>query len=151
MKKISCILLMFIFCLFLSGCKTIEKIDDSKEFLDLYYEYYAGYESDFVGIDLRDYDNLYTKGHFKGFVSFNYESIFNDFELRFSQWIKVNYGKKVAIFLVDDGSGAVVEAIKVLEKEGYKSVYGFTKGYLELVKANNGLIEILTGGEGCDC
>ena len=154
MKKISSFFLIIIFCLMLIGCKKNEIIEDDKEFINLYYEYYAGYESDFVGIDLRDYDNAYVLGHFKGFVSFEYFTKNNksdEVKEKFTKWIELNYNKKTTIFLIDDGSNIVPKVMEILTELKYKTVYGSINGYSNLLKANNNVIDIVIGGEGCDC
>lgn len=158
MKKIISSLLIFICCLLIVGCNKIETIEQPQEFIDIYYEYYAGYESDFVGIDLRDYDTQYTEGHFKGFVSFDYfpgmvEGNVNEqgYVDRFSSWVKLNYNKKITIFLVDSGNGIVEKVMKILEDNDFESVYGFKGGYDSLINVNNNVIDIITGGEGCNC
>ena len=72
-NKIIISLLTLLLLITLVGCKKDNVISSNEEFLDIYYQYYAGLEDkDFVGIDLRDYETKYTKGHLKGFISFDY-------------------------------------------------------------------------------
>lgn len=158
-NKIISTILTLLLLITLVGCKKENVISSNKEFIEIYYEYYAGIEDkDFVGIDLRDYETRYTKGHLKGFISFDYYpslvegDIKNDtYRDRFREWVTINYSKDTVIFVVDDKDQTADKIRSVLEGCNYEEFYVYQKGYDKLIEANEGLIEIVTGGNSCDC
>lgn len=158
-NKIISTILTLLLLITLVGCKKENVISSNEEFIEIYYEYYAGIEDkDFVGIDLRDYETKYTKGHLKGFISFDYYpslvegDIQNDiYSERFVEWIKINYSKDTVIFVVGDNDQTADKIRGALDGLNYEEFYVYLKGYDKLIEANDGLIEIVTGGNSCDC
>ena len=158
-QKIINLILVFFLVFTMVGCKKENEISNNLEFLDIYYEYYAGLkDKDFVGIDLRDYETKYVEGHLKGFISFDFfpglvsGDLNNDtYRQRFHEWIQINYSKDTVLFIVDDGDGCTDTVNRVLKSQNFDEYYIYSKGYDKLIQANEGLIEIVTGGSECDC
>ncbi len=136
----------------LTSCKKIVVIDksDANKYLDEYYLYLSDKKQDYVGIDLRSFNEEYVVGHLKGFVSYSLHE--NDKNSNsFQDWMMQNYDQNTTIFLIDsDGLFSYQEA-KILKENGYKKIYVYNGGYDSLIKYNDGKIPIITGSDDCGC
>lgn len=158
---------IFVLCigvlLTFSGCKKIHVIDEEngEEYINAYYDYFSGEKTGFVAIDLRILNPEYSKGHLKGFISYQYEKARNlgesDTEYRnrmsqtFQAWIKSMYSTKLTVFLIDTEGEIVLQEAPKLQAAGYKRVYIYTAGYVSLAKQASNLIPIATGTDDCGC
>lgn len=162
-KKISCLILVIIYILSITGCKKTYIYHNEKavDYLNAYYEYLSDEKQDFIGIDLRDLETAYASGHLKGFISYNYNlkrkrtedetTYLQRCSTAFQRWIRQNVDKRTTIFLIDqNGTNVLSEAVK-LKSSGYKNIHIYAEGYKTLNEYNHNIIPIITGIEDCGC
>lgn len=162
-KRYIYILLLFILCLSISGCKKIVVYNetDTDKYIDAYYEYLSDQKQGFVAIDFRMLETEYAEGHLKGFVSYQFYKTRNAdesdaaYEQRMSEnfvkWMVNNYSKSLTVFLLDDNGITVQKEIIKLKNIGYKKIYGYTGNFDLLKEHASGIIEIVKGTDDCGC
>lgn len=154
MKKITKIITILLFIFILTSCQKTTKISDSKEFIDLVYKVNSGKIKNAKILDLRVLEsienyNTYSSGHIFGAISYDMSKITID---EFITSINTMYNKKTKIILIDD-TKYIDTVINALENAGYKEIYAYTKGYLNLKEDEDFKIKIeeRTGIEDCGC
>ncbi len=75
MKKISLIFVILILLVTISSCKetTDYEIGEERAFIDAIYKYIDSNKKNYCLIDVRDLDEAFAKGHFRGFINYDIE------------------------------------------------------------------------------
>lgn len=157
-KRIYIFSVILLSMIFLTSCGKIKLIDKEKTFCEKLEKYDINPEirKQTVFLDLRitgdenSTKETYAAYHFNGAVNYNYR---NGSKEEFIYWFTTRYNTNYTVFLFDDGDGAVAEVKDILKEEGYKEIYGFTKGYEKLRKSDEYTKRFVEtkGLEGCDC
>ena len=152
MKNSSIIIVFLILLLTLSSCgkKNYMIYDEasSRKFINEIYDHIEKGKSDYCLIDVRDLNNSYASGHFKGFINYDIQNGTID---EFLYKIESMYSKDKTIFIIDEDGSKIEELMKELKNKGYKKIHGYTGGYNNLLKENNNDFEIVTGTDDCGC
>lgn len=152
MKKIS-FLICTLFMLFtLVSCrKQIYKsydIGEEELFINEIYKCIDDNKNNYCLIDVRDLNNEYGLGHFRGFINYDINKGSAD---EFVYKISSMYSKDKIIFMIDS-DGSVVEILQqALKEEGYKKIYIYLGGYQKLLEKNDSDFVVVTGIDDCGC
>ena len=150
MKEISLIFVILILLVTISSCKetTDYEIGEERAFIDAIYKYIDSNKKNYCLIDVRDLDEAFAKGHFRGFINYDIEKGNID---EFIYKIESMYSKDKAIFIIDEDGSWVQQLQQALKKVNYKTVIIYLGGYQRLEKANQNDFEIITGKDDCGC
>ncbi len=156
MKKIISIVCSLIFLFSLTSCMKVQLVfssDNHAEFAETLYDYTIDDDKEFVGIDLRKLrsDELisnYEDGHIKGFKSFDLEN--SDLD-KLVEFVESMYSKKTVVFLMSSKKDHVLDAMKELNKAGYKKIVGYTGTYDKFMSYHSDEFSESTGIDDCGC
>ena len=85
-------------------------------------------------VDVRDLDNAFAKGHFRGFINYDIEKGNMD---EFIYRIESMYSKDKTIFIIDEDGSWVQQLQQALKKAKYKKVIIYyikkSRGFLPLL------------------
>ena len=75
MKKINLIFVIIMMLLVISSCQktTVYQIGEERSFIDEIYKYIDSNKKNYCLVDVRDLDNAFAKGHFRGFINYDIE------------------------------------------------------------------------------
>ena len=150
MKKISLLILIFIsmFLFKKKKKKTNYIVGEERAFIDKIYEYIEKKPKDYCLVDVRDLNEAYGMGHFRGFINYDIQNGNTD---EFIYKIESMYSKDKTIFIIDE-DGSYVETLQsVLNTRGYKKVIIYLGGYERLKDENKNDFEIVSGIDDCGC
>ena len=150
MKKINLIFVIVMMLLVISSCQktTVDQIGEERSFIDEIYKYIDSNKTNYCLVDVRDLDNAFAKGHFRGFINYDIEKGNMD---EFIYRIESMYSKDKTIFIIDEDGSWVQQLQQALKKAKYKKVIIYLGGYQRLEKENQNDFEVVTGKDDCGC
>ena len=150
MKKINLIFVIVMMLLVISSCQktTVYQIGEERSFIDEIYKYIDSNKKNYCLVDVRDLDNAFAKGHFRGFINYDIEKGNMD---EFIYRIESMYSKDKTIFIIVEDGSWVQQLQQALKKAKYKKVIIYLGGYQRLEKENQNDFEVVTGKDDCGC
>ena len=127
MKKINLIFVIVMMLLVISSCQktTVYQIGEERSFIDEIYKYIDSNKKNYCLVDVRDLDNAFAKGHFRGFINYDIEKGNMD---EFIYRIESMYSKDKTIFIIDEDGSWVQQLQQALKKAKYKVVWKIISG-----------------------